>query len=358
VKTKTCGKHEKLVIAFRVNFNPQKILVINFGQLGDVVLSFPALKAIREKFPQSWITVLTGKACAQIVELSGFADSVTVVDRVALRDGNKIISIGKIFRLVQKVRRERFDFVIDLHSLPETNILGFLSGASDRLFAQRENRSIDWLSNFTPKPPIEDKSKHTTDKYLDVLLPLGIKDAPRTIQLTPHKEDLEAVEKIFKKKKVRTDVPIVGLFPGAGHSGRRWALENFSEVANLFANSDGLQVVAICGPEEKELLEQARKMFPSSVCFLDKLTLTQLAAATTRLSILISNDTGPMHIAAATGTPIVVLVPHPTLKIFVPIGEHHRAIHTDKIEDITVEEVYAAAREVLSRNRTAAIING
>lgn len=338
--------------------NPQKILVIDFGQLGDVVLSLPALKAIKEKFPQSQITVLTGKACAQIVELSGFADSVIAVDRVALRDGNKLISIGKLFHLVRQVRREQFDFAIDLHSLPETNILGFLSGASDRLFAQRENRSIDWLSNFTPKPPIEDKSKHATDRYLDVLLPLGIKDAPRTIQLTPHKEDSEAIEKIFKKKKVRTDVPIVGLFPGAGHLGRRWALENFSEVANLFVNSDGLQVVVITGPEEKDLIAQAQKIFPSSVYFLNKLTLTQLAAATTRLSILISNDTGPMHIAAATGTPVVVLVPHPTLKIFVPIGEHHRAIHCEEIKDISVEQVYSTAREVLSRSRTAAIING
>jgi ADP-heptose:LPS heptosyltransferase len=65
-----------------------------------------------------------------------------------------------------------------------------------------------------------------------------------------------------------------------------------------------------------------------------------------------------MHIAAATGTPVVVLVPHPTLKIFVPIGEHHRAIHCEEIKDISVEQVYSTAREVLSRSRTAAIING
>lgn len=358
MKAKTCEKHEKLVIAFRVSFNPQKILVINFGQLGDVVLSFPALKAIREKFSQSQITVLTGKSCAQIVEYAGFADLVMAVDRVGLRDGNKILSIGKIFRLVRQVRREHFDFIIDLHSLPETNILGLLSGASDRLYAQRGNRSIDWLSNFTPKPPIEDRNKHATDRYLDILLPLGIKDVPRTVQLTPHIEDSEAIEKIFKKKKVKTDVPIVGLFPGAGHESRRWALENFSEVANLFSNSDGLQVVVITGPEEKDLLEQAQKIFPSSVCFLDRLSLKQLTAAMSRLSVLISNDTGPMHIAAAYGTPVVKLIGHPTLKAYIPIGEQHRTIHANKIEDITVEEVYAVAREILSRSRTAAIING
>lgn len=341
-----------------MNSNPKNILVINFGQLGDVVLSLPALKAIREKFSQAKITILTGKACAQIVELSGFADSVTAVDRVSMRDGSKLLAIAQIARLVRKVRREHFDFVIDLHSLPETNLLGFLSGAPDRLFGQRNNRSIDWLSNFSPKPPPEDKTKHATDKYLNVLLPLGIKNAPRTVHLTPHKEDLDAIEKIFKKKKVKTDVPIVGLFPGAGHPSRRWSLDKFAEVANLFTNSDGLQVVVIIGPEEKDLLEEAQKTFHKSVCFLDKLSLKQLTAAMSRLSLLISNDTGPMHIAAAFGTPIVKLIGHPTLKTFIPIGEQHRTIHGNTIDDITIEQVYEAAREVLARNRIASIIDG
>lgn len=340
-----------------MNFNPKNILVINFGQLGDVVLSLPALKAIREKFPEARITVLTGKACAQIVEFSGFADSVMPVDRVAMRDGPKLWAIAEIIKTVQKVRHSHFDFVLDLHSLPETNLLGFFSGASKRLFGQRENRSIDWLSNFYSKPPREDKSKHLTDKYLDVLLPLGIKNVSRTVRLTPRNEDIEAIEKIFKKKKVQTGTPLVGLFPGAGRVDRRWSLDNFAEVANIFTNSDGLQVIVIVGPEEKELLEKAEKIFPKGTCFMDKLSLTQLVAATSVLSVLISNDTGPMHIAAAAGTPIVALIPHPSIKTFFPLGEHHRAIHANKIEDITVEQVYDAARGVLGRNRTAAIIN-
>jgi len=340
-----------------MSFNPQKILVINFGQLGDVVLSLPAHKAIRDKFPNAKITVLAGKASAKFIEFSGFADVVKPVDRVAIRDRNKLWSAIQIIKLVRDVRRERFDFIIDLHSLSETNLLGFVSGANARLYANRENRSLDFLSNFDTSPPLEDKSKHATDRYLDVLLPLGIKDAPRTVKLTPRKEDAETIEKIFKKKKVRTNVPIVGLFPGAGHPSRRWALENFAEIANLFSQSDGLQVVVIVGPEEKDVLSQA-KIFPSETCFIDKLTLTELAALTIRFSILISNDTGPMHVAAAMGTPIVGLIHHPTLSTYFPIGENHRAIHTNNMDSLAVEEVYSAAREILARNRTAAIING
>src|ERR671933_705256 len=99
-----------------MSFDPRNILVIDFGQLGDVVLSLPALRAIREKFPQARITVAAGAASAALVELSGYADATIVVDRVGLRDGSVPWSILRIIRLVKDVRRTQFDFVIDLHS--------------------------------------------------------------------------------------------------------------------------------------------------------------------------------------------------------------------------------------------------
>ena len=81
-------------------FDPRNILVIDFGQLGDVVLSLPALRAIRERFPHARITIAVGKPGGEIVKLSGYADDVLEVDRVALRDGNKLVSIGRIFKFV------------------------------------------------------------------------------------------------------------------------------------------------------------------------------------------------------------------------------------------------------------------
>ena len=134
-------------------FDPRNILVIDFGQLGDVVLSLPALRAIRERFPKAKITVAIGKPGAEIINLSGFADDTLEVDRVALRDGVKLVSIGRIIKFVGEVRKAKYDFVIDLHSLSETNLLGFLSGAPKRLFGRRPGRSIDFLSNFQPRPP-------------------------------------------------------------------------------------------------------------------------------------------------------------------------------------------------------------
>src|SRR5258706_11077455 len=138
-----------------VTFNPRNILVIDFGQLGDVVMSLPALRAIRARFPQARITVIVGRPGAQIIDMSGYADATIEVDRVELRDGFKALSVLRIFHVVKDVRRRKFDFVIDLHSFSETNLLGFFAGAPQRLFSRRPGRSLDFLANFTPKPPID-----------------------------------------------------------------------------------------------------------------------------------------------------------------------------------------------------------
>ena len=114
-------------------FDPRNILVIDFGQLGDVVMSLPALRAIREKFPHAKITVAVGRPGKELLNLAGFADEILEVDRVSLRDGPTLVSIGRIAKFVAQVRKQQFDFVIDLHSYYETNILGFLSGAPRRL---------------------------------------------------------------------------------------------------------------------------------------------------------------------------------------------------------------------------------
>jgi ADP-heptose:LPS heptosyltransferase len=150
-------------------FDPRNILVIDFGQLGDVVMSLPALRAIRNRFPNARITVAVGKPGKELLSLSGYADEILEVDRIGLRDGPTLISIGRVAKFVSQVRKAKYDFVIDLHSYYETNILGFLSGAAHRLYSRRENRSLDFLSNFKPRPQKEPTGAHLVDRYLELL---------------------------------------------------------------------------------------------------------------------------------------------------------------------------------------------
>lgn len=340
-----------------MSFDPRNILVIDFGQLGDVVLSLPALSAIRERFPKATITVAVGKPGADIVELSGSADSTLVVDRVALRDGPMLISLARIAKLVQGVRRSRFDFVIDLHSLSETNLLGFLSGAPKRLYSRRPTRSLDFLANFTPRPPVEvdHRQRHLIDRYLDVLIPLGVKDAHRLPHLKTRAADDATVEKILMQAKAEAGAPLVGLFPGAGHPSRRWPIERFAQLADFLARNDHVRILVFLGPEERAFVPDIRRQFPFGTVILDKLTIPQVAAAQARLAVFVSNDTGPMHIASAVGTPVVLLLDKRAPQSYLPQGDSHRIIYSSVIDNITVEEVYTAARTVLAGNRSATL---
>jgi len=334
-----------------VQFDPRNILVIDFGQLGDVVLSLPALRAIRGRFPNARITVAAGKPASEIVRLSGFADDVLEVDRVALRDGVKLVSIGRIFKFVGQVRKANYDFVIDLHSLSETNLLGLLSGAPRRLYARRPGRSLDYLANFEPRPPREAKHAHAVDRYLDVIKPLGIENPSRLPMLKTAAVADQSVEAILKKEKANSGTLLVGLFPGAGHESRRWPLEHFAEVADHLIRNEDVRVIVFAGPEERPLIPQMRTMFPAKTMFLDRLTIPQLLSVQARLTVFISNDTGPAHTAAAVGTPVVLIMDKPTPNNFTPVGDHHRLVGAEQITLVSVQQVYQAVREILSTSR-------
>jgi ADP-heptose:LPS heptosyltransferase len=334
-------------------FTPRNILVIDFGQLGDVVMSLPALRAIREKFPQARITVAAGTPSSEIVELSGYADELIAVDRVALRDGFIPVSILRIFRVVKDVRRRQFDFVIDLHSFSETNLMGFLSGARKRLFARRPGRSLDFLANFNPKPSIDrnDPNQHLVDRYLDVLKPLGITNIARIPKMTPRTDDNRAIDELLKKAEAESGAPLVGLFPGAGHPGRAWPADRWVQLADFLIRNDGVRPVVFIGPEERAGAQAMRAQFPAAAIFLEQLSIGELAAAQARLAVFVSNDTGPVHIAAAVGAAIVVLIGRLTPHAYIPLATSKRLIFSEGVHNISVEEVYAAAREMLAVER-------
>lgn len=324
----------------------QNILVIDLGQLGDVVLSLPALKAVHEAFPDSSISVIVAKSNAEIVRLSGLPFEVIEVDRVGLRRGNKIGSSVKIIKFALDIRRRRFDLVIDLHSLPETNILGFVSGAKSRLFANRESRSIDRLSNFRPKPPREDKSLHITDYYLGTLRPLGIEGNGGDIRLRPRPADLEHVLEIFRKRRI-DDRSVVGIVPGAGHPSRRWPLESFARLAVMLRQDLGVPCLFFIGPEEEPDIEHRIERLAPGSATIRGLTMGQLVAGLSKVSVIAANDSGPAHIAAAAGTPIVLVQNSDSPARFLPRTEDLVTISSSEIADIDEARVYSEVKTIL-----------
>ncbi len=328
-----------------LNFNPQNILIIDFGQIGDVILSLPALKAVREKFPAANITAMIGKSGAEIIEISRFVDEKITVDRIKLRDGKKLESIKEVLKIVKDVRHRKFDFVIDLHSLYETNLLGYLSGAKHRLYINRENRSLDFLANFQPKPPLENKKLHLTDQYLNVLKPLGIENATRFVEIQPRKKDLQKIEYLLQTAQSKR----VGLFPGAGNASRRWSLKKFAEAAQSLSKDKNLQTIVFLGPEEENLRVEVEEKFPTETIILDKLSLLEFTAALSGLSVLISNDTGAIHLGAVVGTPIVLVMDKRAPTTYLPLTEKIRVVNNHTIDEIGVAEVLQATLEFLAK---------
>jgi ADP-heptose:LPS heptosyltransferase len=328
--------------------NFQNICIIDLGQLGDVLLSFPAILAIRKRFPTARITVIAGKIPAQFIGKLGLVDDVMPVDRVALLRGNKFRSIGKIFKLVAEVRRRKFDLVIDLHSLSESNLLGFLSGARTRLFADRFGRSLNWLSNFRPLAPTEDKSIHLTDNYLAVLRPLGIDEAERFVKIDASAGEAGATA---KTALTRYEHALVGMVIGAGHTSRRWPLERFAELARTLVKRIDVRIAVFLGPEEEGEADEVEKLFPEFTTIVTGLDLVELAAAFSKVDLVVSNDTGPPHLAALVGTPIVLIIDERGPLRYLPMSRDIEVVRSGIIDNIAVEEVLVAVEKSLSKKR-------
>jgi ADP-heptose:LPS heptosyltransferase len=327
--------------------DPQNILVIHFGQLGDVVLATPAFRAIRECFADSKITILSGRSTYGVVRLIGASDEQIGVDRVALRDGNKAKSIKDILSLVKEVRGHNFDLVIDLHSLYETNLLGYFSGAKQRLFSNRDRRSIDRLSNFPIKPPKEDRTLHHTDRYLGVLEALDVRDVERKVEIMPPRDAADAARNFLSERCIADD-RLIGFFLGAGHHSRRWPVENFVEAATALSASGQTRVLIFLGPEERELRSGLDGKFGDAAIVVPEFPVDVFVAVLSHVDVLVSGDTGPMHLGAAAGAGIVLLSQKGAPDIFRPLTERLVVLDERDFDEIDVEIVVDSVRKLLS----------
>ena len=330
----------------------RNVLVIDLGHLGDIILSLPALIALREKLGQAKITLLVPSSAEELFKLFPIADELITVDRTRLKSDAKHRSIAAIFRLVADVRRRRFDLVIDLHSLYETNILGFLSGAGKRLFANRENRSLDFLANFRPKPPKQDKGLHLSSYYLNVLNPLDVRSSDILVRILPDRFEGAHLNG-FAGANGDSHQKLIGFVVGSGHESRRWKLSNFAALAERLSKEGDARVIVFLGPAERHLEVEVKATFPVNTTVISGIPLLQLAANLSEMSVLVGNDTGPMHLAAISGTPIVLIMDNRAPRTYLPLTESLEVVGGENLDAITVDKVLAATLRIVSESATA-----
>ena len=312
-----------------------KILAIRFARLGDVLLLLPALARLKDSFPQSRLVFLTGHRCASIAELCPAIDEVIAVDRIAMRDGSVWKAVQRMTGLVRDIRQRKFDILIDFHSFRETNLLAGLSGATTRI-AMKRHQAAYWGFCFNKPPVPEDKSLHVSAMFEKVVASIA------RSSISP------AAAAVYDRALLRVpnavkDMNKLVLFVDAPVRDRIWPPECFASVADFAIEKLGATVVAVSSSSGAELAQRVRKAarYPERVSIETDLTLAQLAGTIASARLLISNDTGPMHIGPAVGVTTLGLFSVGFPEHFRPIGPDDRYLRGLPIEGIRAGDVIA-----------------
>lgn len=317
-----------------------RILLLHFGQMGDAVMALPAALALRRHFPAAELTVLAARGSGPIFAMAGFAP-VWTADRVRWKK-NPAAAAREIPALWLRSRRQRFDLSVDLHSYKETNLLAALAGIPQRVAMLRPTRSWPRLINM--KPQVDDPLGVLRERYCRVLQPLGIEVRDRVPRLQPPPAAIARVKILFQDWAAKAgNAPVLGICPGAGHASRRWPAAHFAALAERLQAQSAARIAIFAGPEEPESLLQAFRSLPQAQIWRG-LRLEELAAALALCRVVVSNPTGPAHVAAAAGANLLTLG---ELPMFDPVAiPPARMIALRSLPDIDVNAALAALREL------------
>ncbi|MGQ9608579.1 MAG: lipopolysaccharide heptosyltransferase II [bacterium] len=298
------------------NDNIEKILLIRFGSLGDVVLTLPVIEAVRRSFPKAYIAMLVGEKSADIVSADDRLDEIIVFQR----EKKGLQGLSETFRIENLIRKKHFDVSVDMQRKFRSSLIAYDAGIKYRI---GYHQPYGLLCNYR----IPDKeNKHSIDRNLDLLQPFGIKDFERIPKMILSKEDRDFANRYFNLKNLSNSV-VFGIFPGAGWRPRCWMPERFAEICDRANAKYNTKTIIFGGPNESDIVNNvAQNMNTESIIMNDKVTLRQLAAMIEKCNLMLSNDTGPMHISVAVNTPTIALFGPGNYKKFQPIGEKHSMI--------------------------------
>jgi predicted lipopolysaccharide heptosyltransferase III len=287
------------------------ILLIRLRLVGDVVFTTPALRALRRRFPDARLAYLVEPAAAPVVLGNPHLDEVFI----AARSGG-LQRIADDLRLAAALRRRRFDLVIDFHGGPRASWLAWASGAPRRIGYTIAGRS--WMYTECVPRTRKLRARHSVENQWELLERLDVAPPTRETDPTEMSEGPEArraVEARLKEAGVSHGDEVVVIHVSAGNPFRRWPMDAFATLAAAIASGGPRRkIVLTSGPSEPEaaarVADQARAQAPAvaeKILRCGEFDLPQLRALVGRAALFIGGDSGPLHIASTTATPIVAL---------------------------------------------------
>jgi predicted lipopolysaccharide heptosyltransferase III len=288
----------------------RRILVIQLNAIGDLVMTTPALNCLRRRFPEAQIDALVRPHTREILDNNPRVNDIYTAERqFRERKCLGFTAIGNSINTIRLLKKRRYELSIDFSGQFSTAWISFLIGARHRLGLRRDIK-LGWfdISGFDylyTREVAPGEGIHLVDQNMQLLAPLGCEPGGEALEVFPAPADFDCIDKIFRQEGVSSDDIVVCLHPGAKWPPKRWPEENYGELIRRLSEA-GCRTVLIGGGDE----EIAGRIMACSasrpVNLAGRLSLLQTAALIKRSRLFIGNDSGPMHLAAAMGTPSVL----------------------------------------------------
>jgi heptosyltransferase I len=307
-----------------------KILIIKLSSLGDVIHTLPALSSLRRRFPRAHITWLVEPEAADLLLDHPALDHVLVFPKAKWRlEASSLRQwpalVREINRFVQELRSRRYDLVIDFQGLLKSGVLtGIVRGERKVGFAPGKERGDLFLKEKVPYPP---KRLHAVNRYLHLTEHLACPTGNPQFFLCLSQAHRDRVIALLEQNDVTPAQPLVLLHPGTRWESKLWKEEHWAALGDRLQRMNHAQVVFTGSPDDRALVERIRsRMRSPGVSTVGALGLKELAFLQTQAEVVITPDSGPMHLAAAVGTPVVALF-GPTDQVLTgPFGNAHTVI--------------------------------
>jgi heptosyltransferase-2 len=344
----------------------KRILVRGPNWLGDAVMCEPALRGLQKLFPDAQIALLVKPAVADL-----FVGHPVMADVLTYDTTGRHAGISGKWLLAGQLRRQGFDLAVLFQNAFEAAFLTFLAGVPRRYGYATDGRSL--LLSDPVAVPDRRTLVHQVRYYWDLLQPLGLTGDPPAPELVVSPEEEQAMAGRFAQGGLTATDVVVGINPGSTYGGaKRWLPERYAEVTERLCRtireSREQQVgVVIFGATGEERLGQeiAARLSSRSLVLSGATTIRELMAAVKRCAMLLTNDTGPMHIASAFQVPVVAIFGPTDWRTTSPFGSAHAIVRQPVdcapcllrecpidhrcMTRVSVDQVYEAATEQLTR---------
>lgn len=333
-----------------------RILIVRLSAIGDVIHGMPVACALRERFPDAFLAWVVEERAGALLHGHQALDELIALPRGWLK------SPRTVWRLRRRLRAINFDLAIEAQGLTKAAIVARLSGAGRRIgFGDPWGRELSrWLNTEL----VDTTAEHAVDRNLQLLLPLGIRPRAVRFQVPEHLMDRVAAEQMIREAGLEDGFAIINT--GAGWPSKLWPSDRYAAVARHLGRNRELRTMVLwAGRQERPLAEQVVAGSDGHAQIAPPTTLTELAALARRCRLFIGSDTGPLHLAAAVGTPCVGLYGPWPAKKHGPYGPQHVALQkmffegstrqrrnasSKYMEAITVEPVCEACDRILKRH--------